>query len=162
VKVSALKLAPLALLLAFGAVACGSQTEQQPAAVEETLNFVPAGEWKPLVDGVEVAVQENGAVLVTTSRTAMGYQVDQRVSVAGHSTISVRYDITTTGGPGFIGVLMGDGSRWLGNFELATDAQSSNTVDVPVSGDEVRVVIQNGRDSTPGSFTLNNVEFAVH
>jgi hypothetical protein len=74
----------------------------------------------------------------------------------------VRYDITTTGGPGFIGVLMGDGSRWLGNFELATDAQSSNTVDVPVSGDEVRVVIQNGRDSTPGSFTLNNVEFAVH
>jgi hypothetical protein len=164
-RFSFMKSVSLAIVLAVGAAACGAPTDEQPAATEiaqSDLTYTPAVDWAMLTDGADAKVRD-GVWVVTASNTTPGYQVGRRINVAGFDTISLRFDIATSGGPGYIGVLAGDGSRWLGNFYLAADSQSANTVSVPVSGDEVQIVIQTDRQAANNStFTLNNVEYALY
>lgn len=153
-----------ALILGVGASSCGQNQGaevQAPAEVQAAANFVTLSEWGALVDGVTVLAQTDNTILVTASPTVQGYQVSQNVSAGSATTMILRYDITVQGGPGYIGVLKGDGSSWLGNFPLEADRRSTGEQTVPVSGD-VQIVLQTNQGSPANTtFTLHNVQYAL-
>jgi len=152
----------LVFAVAGGLAACGQPSPQAPQESSAPQSLTQASPWASLAADVTVSPQPDGSVVIAASNTAPGYQVDYTVATNGAAAIRLRYDITLQGGPGFIGVLAGDGSRWLNNFDLPANQRSQGDALVPLSGDAVRIVIQTGPTSARDSrFTVHSVEYAL-
>jgi hypothetical protein len=66
------------------------------------------------------------------------------------------------GGPGYLGVLSGDGSHWLNNNTLEANGHAQGVANANVSGDSVRLVLQTSDASSDNTqFTINKVEYAL-
>lgn len=155
---SAFKAFAFAAIFAAGALAaCGQGNEQTPPPAAPTVQALP---WESYASDAAITTHEDGSVTIAASPTLHGYQAGLAIPVQGATTLELSFDITLTGGPGFIGVLSGDETRWLGNFELAPDQRNTRTVSVPIEGNAVLIVIQTAQGQRPGTaFAIHNVTY---
>jgi len=157
----ALRSIAFASALVCALAACG-QPQRIQSETPANQGFTQVASWTGLVDGVTVTPQGDGSTTVAASNSSPGYQVDYVVPTNGASTILLRYDISLQGGPGFIGVLAGDGSRWLNNFDLPANQRSQGDAAIAVNGDTVRIVIQTAPTSAANTtFTVHSAEYLL-
>lgn len=154
--------AALAMALSLSVAACGQNNQQQTEAPVAS-NMTAVTQWAGLVDGTSVTPQADGSYLITASPSVKGYQVGQAIPTAGSTSITLHYDITVQGGPGFIGVLKGDGSSWLNNFDLPANQRSQGETQIAIPGDEtVQIVIQTA-NAAPDvtTFTVHSAQYSL-
>lgn len=112
--------------------------------------------WNPLTEGVDIGDQ------IITAGPNAGYQAEYEVNMQGLGHLSLTYDITVEGGPGYFGVLTGDSSRWLANNTLEANAENQGEINLDVSDDYVRLVLQTSDQSTVDTrFTINEIKYRV-
>lgn len=159
-KNGALKGILASLAVAVSLAACGAR---EPSTTEPpTLSFTQAAPWTVTASGA--VSEKRGAELftLTPSTTVVGYQTRSPVPTGGRTTLVLRYDVTLQGGPGALGVLADDDSRWHTNTRLPAEERSTGEVRVQVEGDQVHLVLQTTRDSDPNTiFTVHDLSYRL-
>ena len=144
--------------LGLSVASCGQQ-KQAPAETAPQVQSVDV--WTSTLP--QVAIQSTPEGVVTIAAVSRpSYQAQSAIETAGASTLLLSYDITMQGGPAFLGVLSEDRNTWLANYRLLPGARNQNQAEVAITGDQVFVVLQTTRDTSPNAvFTVHNVEYSL-
>jgi hypothetical protein len=122
--------------------------------------FTRAEKWDVIAEGA--VIERRGSELLTLipSSSVTGYQAEFAAGGGSEKTI-LRYDVTLQGGPGYIGLLSGDKTRWLDNVTLPANETSKGEVSVQTGKEQVYVVLQTSAETTPGTvFVVSDVSLA--
>lgn len=143
--------------LAVGITGCAdSETETAPGPPFQSM-----AQWRPISDDVSVVANNDGSFVITP-RAATGYQTFYEVRLGGRTSLEVSYDVTASGGPGYIGVLNQDQSSWIGSYPLAANARTRERVTIPASGEFVQIVLQTSPETVAGAtFLVHQAEYRL-
>jgi hypothetical protein len=103
--------------------------------------------WTPVVPGVSFEIETNAQLRVKTSQGTSQYQLITSIDVSDLSSVHVEYDIHVDDGGMALGLLLPDGSRFIGTSILRKAGDNIGSLTVVVKGlKSLSLVLMNSRE----------------
>jgi hypothetical protein len=103
--------------------------------------------WTPVVPGVSFEIETNAQLRVKTSQGTSEYQLITSIDVSHLSSVHVEYDIHVDDGGMALGLLLPDGSRFIGTSILRKAGDNIGSLTVVVKGlKSLSLVLMNSRE----------------
>ena len=151
---------PEALTASPSVSAPAVQTPALPPVLNKAgVTFLPVTDLAPIVEGARISVSEIGGFKFLASKTLSGYQVGATLPTDKVDHVVVRYQIGQTTESGVVGILAGDGSRWLTSSKFGRDSEGIGELTAAVTEKSVRFVIETSNGVGP--FEIEKLEWAA-
>jgi hypothetical protein len=103
--------------------------------------------WTPVVPGVSFEIETNPQLRVKTSQGTSEYQLITSIDVSNLSSVHVEYDVHVDEGGMALGLLLPDGSRFIGTSILRKAGDNIGSLTVVVKGlKSLSLVLMNSRE----------------